>query len=229
MFGTAPMLRSLWILYITQETVCPTHLSSTSSHLLSVFSSHSPSILCDCRGWLKQLSCSPISSPFYSFPVFHTQLLPVFLIIFYCPSLEIKSTFQSGCPYISAHYPLLILTLLFHLLLFSILLACLSLIPLLLLAPFPFLPPSPHPSPPMIILIASSSRSTTSAFPFWRSLFNLCPTRDLTHGAAVSLIRTISPALQLLSSTSSPSLLSSLPSPSGSIKGIEGRKRKRMK
>ena len=41
--------------------------------------------------------------------------------------------------------------------------------------------------------------------PFWRSLFNLCPTRDLSHGAVVSLIRTISPALQLHSSFSSSS------------------------
>lgn len=67
--------------------------------------------------------------------------------------------------------------------------------------------------------------------PLWRSLFNLCPTRDLSHGTAVSLIRTISPALQLLcfSFPLLSSLVSALPFPSFPLwlcKGAGGSRKK---
>lgn len=131
------------------------HLFSPSLYLLLSFSLY-PS--------LRSLVETPLLfSHFISFSS-HTHLLPVFLLIFFYPSLEIKSTFQSGCSDISAHFSSSNLN---------------PVVPPLhssrLFVPHPISPPcslsfplSLHPSIPaslMIILIASSSRSTASAFP----------------------------------------------------------------
>lgn len=71
----------------------------------------------------------------------------------------------------------------------------------------PSIPPLPMIAPIVFWSCTTSTTTTTSMVPFWSSLFNLCPTRDFSHGADASLIRTISPALQALSLSPPPLLL----------------------
>lgn len=156
------MTKPLWVLYITQETVCPTHLSSTS-----IFSSASPSILCACRLYLKKKTPLSLS---LSLSLISSQL---FLIFFHShpTSACFPSNLFLSLPWNKVHISVWCLEHFLHILIvesqpcfFSqhlplFFLVCLSLIPFLPLALFLFLPPS------LIILIAFSSRSTASAFP----------------------------------------------------------------
>ena len=63
-FCTAPMARPLWNLYITQETVCPTLLSSASSLPPS-----SPFLLPLPSLWLQSLVETPLLLPQFLFPL----------------------------------------------------------------------------------------------------------------------------------------------------------------
>lgn len=179
--------------------ICTTHKTLPLSSVFSSFILASFFSL-----WHKFTTCSPFH--FLFFLISFSSHLSLFSSNLFLFPPWINISFQPALPDIWTHLLPLFLNL--FLLVHSF---CLFLIPLLFLCYF-YSPPSLHPSIPDDHTNHILQLQHLEHVPIWRSLFNLCPTRDLSHGAAVSLIRTFFPSLQLLGSFPPRPLVSALPS-----------------